>query len=71
MTIVNLKIEGWLENVVDWYIKNGFATSKTEVLRMGLMKLGEDREKLGSFIAKNANSDIWKNKKEDKVWGKY
>ncbi|MBS3069811.1 hypothetical protein J4441_05595 [Candidatus Micrarchaeota archaeon] len=71
MAIVNLKIEGWLEGVVDWYIKNGFATSKTEVLRMGLIKLGEDRERLGGFIAKNANRDIWENKKEDAIWDKY
>ena len=59
-------------------MKEGYATSKAEVVRMGLMTLeGElyareaERAGIGGFIAKNANKDIWESKKEDKAWNKY
>jgi hypothetical protein len=69
--IVNFALEGELENIVAWYIRNGLATSKAEVIRMGLLKLGQERERIGTFIAKNANRDIWEDPKEDAAWDKY
>ena len=39
MAIVNFKLEGELEDFVHYYIKSGLATSKTEVLRLGLLRL--------------------------------
>jgi Arc/MetJ-type ribon-helix-helix transcriptional regulator len=41
MTVVNVKLTGELESFVDAYIRSGYATSKTEVIRMGLIKLKE------------------------------
>ena len=75
---VALTLEGRLERVVEMLMKEGYATSKAEVVRMGLMRLEEElhtRETegkgIGSFIAKNSNKDIWEDSKEDKVWNKY
>ena len=75
---VALTLEGRLERVVELYMKEGYATSKAEVVRMGLMKLEDElyareaeRAGIGGFIAKSANKDIWESKKEDKVWNKY
>lgn len=39
MTIVNVTLTGDLEKIVNDYIKSGRATSKTEVIRMGLQRL--------------------------------
>ena len=41
MTIVNVRLTGELENFVENFIRSGYATSKTEVIRMGLIKLKE------------------------------
>ena len=75
---VALTLEGRLEQIVKICMKEGYATSKAEVVRMGLMKLEEElraREAeskgIGSFSAKNSNRGIWEDKKEDAVWNKY
>ena len=39
MTVVNVKLTGELERFVETFIRSGYATSKTEVIRMGLIKL--------------------------------
>ncbi len=39
MTIVNLRLTGDLERLVDSYLAHGYAASKAEVLRMGLLAL--------------------------------
>ena len=39
---VALTLEGRLEKVVELFMKEGYATSKAEVVRMGLMKLEEE-----------------------------
>lgn len=39
MTVVNIHLSGELEQDVLTYIKRGYATSKAEVVRMGLIKL--------------------------------
>jgi len=41
MTIVNVRLTGELESFVEKFIKSGYATSKTEVIRMGLIRLKE------------------------------
>jgi len=41
MTIINLRLTGELERFVSDFIRSGYAASKTEVLRMGLIKLKE------------------------------
>ena len=68
---MNVNLGEYYEMKLRRLIVKGIAANKTEVLRMGLIKLGEDRERLGGFIAKNANRDIWENKKEDAIWDKY
>ena len=75
---VALTLEGRLERIVQLYMKEGYATSKAEVVRMGLMKLEEElriRETegkaIGGFMAKNSNRGIWEDPKEDAVWNKY
>lgn len=51
-TTVNFKLEGELDEFVQNYIKSGLATSKTEVLRIGLHKLREHYHE--SMMQKNA-----------------
>jgi|GEM_PF-1973683 len=41
MSIVNVRLTGELERFVENFIGAGYATSKTEVIRMGLIKLKE------------------------------
>lgn len=41
MAVVNVKLTGELEKFVESFIRAGYATSKTEVIRMGLIKLKE------------------------------
>ena len=41
MVVVNVKITGALEQVVEDYMSHGYATSKAEVIRMALRELGE------------------------------
>lgn len=41
MAVVNVKLTGELERFVETFIRSGYATSKTEVIRMGLIKLKE------------------------------
>lgn len=43
-TAVSIILDGQLEKFVNHYIKDGYATSKTEVLRMGLIKLKKEEE---------------------------
>ena len=75
---VALTLEGRLEQIVKTCMREGYATSKAEVVRMGLMKLEEELQikevegrGIGIFMAKNSNRGIWKDPKEDKVWNKY
>ena len=42
MPIVNFKLEGELLKFVQDYIKSGLATSKSEVIRIALVKLREE-----------------------------
>jgi len=42
MPIVNFKLEGELLKFVQDYVKSGLATSKTEVIRIALVKLREE-----------------------------
>ena len=42
MTIVNLRLTGDLEQLVDYYLAHGYAASKAEVLRMGLLALKKE-----------------------------
>jgi Arc/MetJ-type ribon-helix-helix transcriptional regulator len=44
-TAVNIVLGGKLEQFVNRYIREGYATSKTEVLRLGLIKLKQEEEK--------------------------
>ena len=44
MTIVNLRLSGELEHFVERLIRAGYATSKAEVLRMGLIGLKEKQQ---------------------------
>ena len=74
---VALTLEGRLEKVVELFMKEGYATSKAEVVRMGLMKLEEDlhareaeRNGWKALSSKNLNK-LWDNPKDDKVWSKY
>lgn len=41
MVVINLKLTGALERKLHRFIKHGYATSKAEVLRMGLRELPE------------------------------
>ncbi|PIZ99650.1 hypothetical protein COX84_00740, partial [Candidatus Micrarchaeota archaeon CG_4_10_14_0_2_um_filter_49_7] len=41
MVVVNVKLTGALEQVVEDYMSNGYATSKAEVIRVALRELGE------------------------------
>ena len=57
MTIVNVRLTGELENFVEKFIRSGYATSKTEVIRMGLIRLKEqefddvsDDPELGQYL---------------------
>jgi len=74
---VALTLEGRLEKVVELFMKEGYATSKAEVVRMGLMKLEEglherEAERNGwKVISSKSLNKLWDNPKEDKVWSKY
>jgi len=41
MAIVNVRLTGELERFVENFIRAGYAASKTEVIRMGLIRLKE------------------------------
>lgn len=41
MVVVNVRLTGELERFVENFMRAGYAASKTEVIRMGLMKLKE------------------------------
>lgn len=77
---VALTLEGRLERIVELYMREGYATSKAEVVRMGLMKLEEElqrkeaetKERVGwQKLSEKSLAKIWSDPKEDKVWNKY
>ena len=75
---VALTLEGRLEKVVELFMKEGYATSKAEVVRMGLMKLEEElhareaNERKGwLMLSQKSMKKIWDNPKDDEVWSKY
>jgi len=75
---VALTLQGRLEQIVRICMKEGYATSKAEVVRMGLMKLEEklrtresESKGIASFMSKKSNRGIWEDPKEDAVWNKY
>ena len=43
MAMINVRLEGELEKFVQDFIRAGYAASKTEVIRMGLLKLMGER----------------------------
>ena len=43
-TAVSIVLEGKLEQFVKNYIRSGYAASKTEVLRLGLIKLKQEEQ---------------------------
>ncbi len=43
-TAVSIILDGKLERFVNHYIKDGYAASKTEVLRLGLIKLKQSEQ---------------------------
>jgi len=75
---VALTLEGRLEKVVELYMKEGYATSKAEVVRMGLMKLEEelharetDERKGWLMLSQESMKRMWDNPKEEETWSKY
>ncbi|MBM3229690.1 hypothetical protein FJZ26_04630 [Candidatus Parvarchaeota archaeon] len=77
MVVVNFKLEGELEKLVERYIKAGYAASKTEVLREALKGFkfrmqGKDDEGHGWYtLSQKSLKKIWDNPKDDEVWNKY
>jgi hypothetical protein len=75
---VALTLEGRLEKLVELFMKEGYATSKAEVVRMGLMKLEEDLhdketdERRGwMMLSAKTMKKIWDNPKDEEAWSKY
>ena len=77
MTVINLHLDGELMDFVNSYIKRGYAASKSEVLRAGLVALktntpAENDERRGwQMLSEKSLKEIWTNPKDDKVWNKY
>ncbi len=59
MTIVNVTLTGDLEKLVNDYIKSGRATSKTEVIRMGLAHLPPPNMAGNDYGIKKLSPEQW------------
>ena len=74
---VTLTLQGKLEMVVRKMMEEGYATSKAEVLRMGLIRLEEEKTKTDgelkhfSKVSEKHLKKIWDTPKEEAFWSKY
>ncbi len=82
MVVVNVNLKGKLEQFVEQYIQEGYATSKAEVIRSVLIKYFEgdkksthkdinDDLKFAMAASSKTLKKIWDNDKEEKAWSKY
>ena len=78
---LNITLEGYVQKVIEYMVKKGYAKSKTEAIRLALFefdqehKVTEDEEKQIKDISLNATvlsmKDYFDDPKEDKAWEKY
>ena len=60
-----------MEAIVENAIEKGYATSKSEVIRMALLKLDEElslsEESAYKTLSKEAMKEVWNNPKDEKA----
>lgn len=82
MVIVNVNLKGKLEQFVEQYIQEGYATSKAEIIRAALTQYFEEKKKsthkeIDKDLKFSMNASeyslkkIWDNEKEEKFWSRY
>ena len=85
--ILNLKIEGLPEEIVNELVDKGIASNKTEAVRIMILDYNEHHgiKKISQYIQDSSQKEreewqalsekslkrVWDNKKDDEVWSKY
>ena len=68
---IHLHLRGIMETIVENAIEKGYATSKSEVIRMALLKLDEElalsEESAYQTLSKEAMKDVWDNPKDEEA----
>ena len=68
---IHLHLRGVMETIVENAIEKGYATSKSEVIRMALLKLDEELslsdESAYRSLSKEAMKEVWDKKKKKKA----
>lgn len=68
---VNLHVSGKIERFVESLVTDGFAASKTEAVRLALVRYYEERTDSGKDVSEEFNRQsmeaVWNNPKDEKA----
>ena len=68
MTIVNVNLRGELEKFIESYIQAGYASTRAEVIRIGLNKLREEEKNISDEQLHQATINAhWNNPSDEKA----